>query len=94
MRIDELTRNLVRADSKEARNGFRFAPYGSYVYLVPMKGNETTLYIRRSIQEGRSIFIEPEYVLVFNVRNNKAGIVLANRMVEPVEFTVQMEGKK
>ncbi len=85
--------DLVRADSYAASGGFRYADEDDdyYNYFVPMSPNSTHLYIRRSVQQGRSIFIEPEYILVFNVEHNSAGIVKANRMVEPIDFTVQAE---
>ncbi len=88
-----VTRNSVRADSREAKNGFRYFVLGVIEYFVPTKDNPHNLYIRRSIREGQSIFITPEYVLVFNVKNNTMGIVRADQMVEPVEFEVNMEGK-
>ena len=85
--------DLVRADSYEASKGFRYQDEGDdyYDYFVPMSPNSGHLYIRRSIREGQSIFIDPQYILVFNIKHNSAGIVKANRMVEPVGFTVQAE---
>ncbi len=90
-----VTRNLVRADSKEAKNGFRYLDEDdiTYSYFVPMNDNRFNLYIRRTIQDGQSIFITPQYVLVFNVQSNAAGIIEADKMVEPVDFTVNTERK-
>ena len=90
------TNNLVRADSREAENGFRYLDTrdNTYDYFVPMNSNSSNLYIRRAPREDRSIFIAPEYVLVFNVRFNIAGIVKADKMVEPVDFTFSVEGKE
>ena len=93
IRDPDLICNFVRADSPEAADGFGFEQNGIYEYLVPMQDNEANLYIRRQIQEGQSIFIESEYVLVFNVKNNRAGIIRADRMVEPVDFVVTTKGK-
>ena len=89
-----VTRNLVRADSRKARNGFRYFILGAIEYFVPTEDNPHVLYIRRAIGEGQSIFITPKYVLVFNVKNNMMGIVKADQMVEPVNFTVNVEGKE
>ncbi|KKL76894.1 hypothetical protein LCGC14_2040330 [marine sediment metagenome] len=88
------TNNLVRADSREAEDGFRYLDDNIYSYFVPMNDNRSTLYIRQAIRENQSIFITPEYVLVFNVRFNVAGIVEADKMVEPVDFTVNVERKE
>ncbi len=84
--------NLVRADSEEAKNGFRkwHEIDEEWDYFVPMSDNSTNLYIRRTIQEGRSIFIAPDHVLVFNVQNDSAGLVKADAMVEPVTFEVNV----
>ena len=83
----------VRADSVEAKSGFK--SYDEYAeewdYFVPMKDNPNTLYIRRKLQDNQSIFITPNYVLVFNVMYNCAGIVKADKMVEPVNLTVNVE---
>ncbi len=86
----ERTTNLVRADSLKARNGFRYFDKNeeTYMYFVPMKDNSHHLYIRRTVREGQSIFITPVYILVFSVRYNTAGIVKADRMVEPINFVV------
>ncbi|KKN03336.1 hypothetical protein LCGC14_1108780 [marine sediment metagenome] len=86
------TENLVRADSEETENGFRYFDEedNTYSYFVPMDDNSHNLYIRMAIKEGRSIFITPNYVLVFNLKNNTAGIVKADKMVEPVNFTVNI----
>ncbi len=91
-----VTKDSVRADSREAKKGFRYLDENdnTYGYFVPMEDNRFTLYIRRIVQEGQSIFITPQYVLVFNVQSNAAGIVKADRMVEPVDFTVNVEGKE
>lgn len=98
MKVIEPTKqvDLVRADSKEAKNGFRYLDYDdiTYSYFVPMDDNSACLYIRQQIQEGQSIFISPEYVLVFNVQHNTAGIVKADEMVEPVELEVIVKGPK
>ncbi len=85
--------DLVRADSSKATRGFRYIDERDdyYGYFVPMSPNSSYLYIRRSVQKGQSIFIEPEYILVFNIKHNSAGIVKADRMVEPIDFTVQAE---
>ena len=90
------TNNLVRADSREAKKGFRYLDENNntYEYFVPMEDNRSTLYIRRVIQEGQSIFITPQYVLVFNVRFNAAGIIRADRMVELVELEVIVKEKE
>lgn len=88
-----LVSNSVRADSSEAKNGFGYEALGEYEYFVPVSDNSCILYIRRSLKKGQSIFIEPEYVLVFNVKNNTMGIVKANQMVEPVNFSVNVETK-
>ena len=89
MNVIELmkTNNLVRADSREAKKGFRYLDEynNTYGYFVPMKDNQFNLYIKRITQEGQSIFITPQYVLVFNVQFNAAGIIKADRMVEPVK---------
>ena len=87
------TNNLVRADSREAKKGFRYLDENNntYGYFVPMEDNRFNLYIRRTVQEGQRIFITPQYVLVFNVQSNAAGIVEADKMVEPVKFTVNAE---
>ena len=90
----DLICNFVRADSPEAANGFGYEFHGRYEYAVPVKDNPQILYIRRAVKEGQSSFIEPEYILVFNVKNNCMGIIKANQMVEPVNFTVNVEGKK
>ncbi|KKK88616.1 hypothetical protein LCGC14_2741380 [marine sediment metagenome] len=84
--------NLVRADSVEAHEGFRYLDEndGIYGYFIPMDDNSSNLYIRRTIKTGKSIFIAPEYVLVFNIRFNIAGAIKANKMVEPVDFTVNV----
>ncbi|KKL21721.1 hypothetical protein LCGC14_2442630 [marine sediment metagenome] len=91
-----VTRNLVRADSWKAENGFRYLDEddNTYSYSVPMNSNSTHLYIRRAIRENQSVFITPEYVLVFNVQSNVAGIVKADKMVEPVEFKVTVITKE
>ncbi len=88
--------NLVRADSKEAKNGFRYLDKtdGTYGYFVPMKDNSSYLYIRRTIKEGRSIFITPSHILIFNVQYNIAGVIRADKMVEPVELEVIVKGKE
>ena len=90
------TENLVRADSREAENGFRqwHEMDQEWDHFVPMCANSTNLYIRRTIQEGRSIFIEPSHILVFNLQFNSAAIVEADAMVEPVNFTVNVERKE
>ncbi len=87
--------DLVRADSYAASRGFRYIDEQNdyYGYFVPMSPNSAYLYIRQSVREGQSIFIEPEYILVFNITHNSAGLVKADRMVEPVDFTVQAEEK-
>lgn len=86
---------LVRADSEEARDGFReYDEIGEgWDYFVPMDDNSSHLYIRRNIQDGRSIFIEPDRILVFNIKYNIAGIIKADTTVEPVELTVKVERK-
>ena len=89
-----ITRESVRADSRKAKNGFRYFVLGAIEYFVPTEDNPHNLYIRRSMGEGQSIFITPEYVLVFNVKNNRMGIVKADQMVEPVNFTVNVERKE
>ncbi len=83
-------RNLVRADSREAKNGFRkwHKTDEEWDYFVPMCDNSMNLSIRRTKRKGRNIFIEPEYILIFNVRDNSAGLVKSNAMVEPIDFTV------
>ena len=88
-----VTRNLVRADSPEAMNGFRkwHEIDKEWDHFVPMCANSTHLYIRRTIQEGRSIFIEPSHLLVFNLQFNSAALIEADKMVEPVDFTVNAE---
>ena len=88
--------NPVRADSDEAKNGFRYIDEddNTYNYFVPMDSNSVHLYIRRSMGKDRSIFIAPSHILVFNVQSNSAGIVKADRMVEPVDFTVNAERKE
>ena len=90
------TNNLVRADSREAKKGFRYLDENdnTYGYFVPMEDNRSYLYIRRAIQEGQSIFIPPQYVLIFNVQSNAAGIVKADKMVEPVELEVIVKEKE
>ncbi len=89
------TKNLVRADSEEAENGFRYLDEedNTYNYYMPMDDNSCHLYIRMTIKEGRSIFINPNYVLVFNLQFNIAGVVKADKMVEPIDFTVNVEEK-
>ncbi len=88
-------RNLVRADSGEARKGFRsFDDEESYDYFVPMDDNSAHLYIRKRIKEGESIFITPDNILVFNLRYNIAGLVKADEMVEPVNLTVNVGEKE
>lgn len=96
MRVNKPTEvsNLVRADSKKASNGFRYVFLGGDEYAVPVKDNPSVLYIRRAIKEEQSIFIEPDYVLVFNIKNNCMGIIKAGQMVEPVDLTVNVEGKQ
>ncbi len=98
MKVIELERveNSVRADSPEAMNGFRkwHETDKEWDYFVPMDDNFVNLYIRRTIQEGRSIFITPNYVLVFNIQCNTAAIIKANAMVEPVEFEVIVKEKE
>ena len=89
-----VTRNLVRADSREAEDGFRYLDDNIYSYFVPMDDNRHHLYIRQAIKDGQSIFITPQHVLVFNVRSNVAGIVEADKMVEPVEFEVNAVERK
>ncbi len=86
------TKNLVRADSEEAENGFRYLVEEdiTYNYYIPMDDNSYYLYIRRAIRKGRNLFINPDYVLVFNLRSNTAGVVKADKMVEPVDFTVNV----
>lgn len=96
MNIDDQTQpdNLVRADSPEARKGFRLLDREicrtsmKYSYFVPMDDNSTHLYIRRTIKKERSTPIEPEHILVFHIGNNTAGIVEAGKMVEPVDMKV------
>ncbi len=90
------TRNLVRADSPEAMNGFRkwHETDQEWDHFVPMCANSINLCIRRTVQEGRSIFIEPSHILVFNLQFNSAAIVEADAMVEPVNFTVNVERKE
>ncbi len=105
----EKPRNLVRADSEEAKEGFRSFDdddraagqlrSGSYVYFVPMDGNSAHLLIKRKgwiIQTSRkeTMPIKPEYVLVFNLRYNIAGLVKADEMVEPVNLTVNIGEKE
>ncbi len=88
--------NVVRADSPEAMSGFRkwCEISNEWDHFVPMDDNSPNLYIRRTIQEGRSIFIEPNYVLVFNLQFNCAALVKADEMVEPVDLTVNVERKE
>ncbi len=90
------TNNLVRADSPEAMNGFRKwrEIEEEWDYFIPMDANFTNLYIRRTIQEGRSNLIEPSHVLVFNLEYNSAAIVKADKMVEPVELEVIVKEKE
>ena len=90
------TKNLVRADSEEAENGFRYLDEedNTYNYFVPMDDNSYHLHIRMTIKKGKSIFINPTYVLVFNLQSNTAGVVKADKMVEPVDFTVNVERKE
>ncbi len=94
MKVEDLrlTDNLVRADSKEAENGFRYKddPEEKYGYYVPVSDNSMNLYIRRAITDRESIFIRPKDVLVFNVNFNSTGIVEADQMVEPVNMMVQV----
>ncbi len=86
---------LVRADSEEAKEGFRsLAEDEAYAYLVPMDDNSAHLYIRRRIGEGGSIFITPDNILVFNLKYNIAGLVKADEMVEPVNLTVSVGEKE
>ena len=91
-----VTRNLVRADSPEAMNGFRqwHETDQEWDHFVPMCANSTNLYIRRAAQEGRSIFIEPSHILVFNLQFSSAAIVEADAMVEPVELEVIVKEKE
>ena len=71
------TETLVRADSYKARNGFRYLDEdtGTYDYFVPMEDNRNHLSIRQIVQGDQSIFISPNYVLIFNVHYNCAGLV-------------------
>ncbi len=88
----EKPRNLVRADSEEAKEGFRaFGDDESYTYFVPMDDNSSHLYIRK---KSGSIFITPDNILVFNLRYNIAGLVKADEMVEPVNLTVNVGEKE
>ena len=86
------TSKEVRADSPEAKNGFRTYDdlEEEYDYFVPMNSNSMNLSIRRTVRGERSIFIEPEHILVFNIQFNCAGIIKADKMVEPVDFTVNV----
>ncbi len=89
----ERTENLVRADSLKARKGFRYLDEDdkTYDYFVPMSDNQHNLYIRRAKWGGQSTLINPDYILIFNVQHNAAGIVKVDQMVEPVEFVVNVE---
>ncbi len=88
-------RNLVRADSEEAREGFRTLEEDeSSGYFVSMNDNSSYLCISKRIKEGESIFIAPDYILVFNLQYNVAGLVKADEMVEPVNLTVNIGEKE
>ncbi len=89
-------KNLVRADSEEAKEGFRTPEEDeSYVYFVLMDDNSSHLWIRRRGRGTKmSAYIEPDYVLVFNLRSNTAGLVKADEMVEPVNLTVNVGEKE
>ena len=93
-------KNLVRADSEEAKEGFRsFDDDESYDYFVPMDDNSSHLSIKRKggvtqTYRKRTVSITPNNVLVFNLRYNIAGIIKADEMVEPVNLTVNVGEKE
>ena len=85
-------RNLVRADSEEAREGFRTFNEDEFSgHFVPMDGNSSHLSIKRKVlSASKPVIIGPGYVLVFNLDYNIAGIIKADEMVEPVNLTVNV----
>ncbi len=83
----------VRADSVEAKDGFRYKDSGSYVYCVPMSDNSGSLDIRRA-RDGNRFTLGSEFVLIFNPRNNIAGFVKADKMVVPMEFILNAAEKE
>ena len=89
-------KNLVRADSEEAREGFRTLEEDeSYDYFVPMDDNRIHLQVRRKVTPPQKlVYVEPDYTLVFNLRYNIAGLVKADEMVEPVNLTVNVGEKE
>ncbi len=83
---------LVRADSKEAKNGFRQKDdEGEYDYYLPLTENiNFDFNFTNSFREGT----EPNYVPILNIKTDRIGIVGIDAMVEPVDFTVNVERKE
>ncbi|KKL55339.1 hypothetical protein LCGC14_2256440 [marine sediment metagenome] len=88
-----LVTNLVRADSSEASKGFCYIDPddGKMGYFLPLGENpHFNLNFTDPARKGSEL----DYVPVLNVREDCLGVVLADKIVEPVNFIVNVEGKE
>ncbi len=85
-----LITNPVRADSFEASKGFYYVDPddGETMYFLPLVKNPNfDLNFTDPARKGS----EPDYVPVLNVKNDCIGIVLADKIVEPVELEINVK---
>lgn len=82
--------NLVRADSEEVKNGFYYVDPvdGTTDYFLPLAENENFDF---NFTDPAKRGSEHLYVPVLNLKEDCIGIVLVDKMVEPVNFTVNVE---
>ena len=85
--------NLVRADSEVAENGFRKwnKKGGEWDYFLPLRKNYNFDFVFTNPERKGT---EPDFVPVLNIREDCIGIIPIDKMVEPVDFTVNVERKE
>ena len=92
MRINDplLVTNPVRADSPEASKGFCYVDPddGEMLYFLPLTENAHFTFTFTDPARKRT---EPDYVPVLNIKSDCIGVVRVDRIVEPVEFIVNVE---
>ncbi len=83
-----LVTNPVRADSPEASKGFCYTDPddGEMLYFLPLYENSHFTFTDLA-RKGT----EPDYVPVLNIKSDCVGVVRVDRIVEPVEFIVNVE---
>ena len=94
MRVIEpkVVENLVRADSIAKEKGLRYfdEEEGSYDYFVVLDTNAAYYSVR--LRSKLKLSYVPLWV--FNVKTGTLATVPADKMVEPVDFTVNAERKE